>query len=124
VNAPADLHPTVQTLSSYGLGKLDDASAEAVIQHLESCPDCRRRVAEMPADSFPTFSQYCSRSTGLVRQQEVGRQYGQAMGVTRSGTLIETDEDVQRGLLIRDGIGCGVAFVSQYTQPSCVYPTL
>ena len=51
-----DAHPvthlTDQTLSSYGLGKLDDASAEAVNQHLEQCADCRKRVAEMSADSF------------------------------------------------------------------------
>ena len=46
------LHPTDQTLSSYGLGKLDDRSAEAVNEHLEQCPDCRKRVAEMSADSF------------------------------------------------------------------------
>ena len=48
----APLHPTDQTLSSYGLGKLDDRSAEAVNEHLEECPDCRKRVAEMSADSF------------------------------------------------------------------------
>jgi anti-sigma factor RsiW len=52
MDAPARLHPTDQTLSSYGLGKLDDASVEAVNQHLESCPDCRRRVAELSSDSF------------------------------------------------------------------------
>jgi Putative zinc-finger len=46
------LHPTDQSLSSYGLGKLDDDSAEAVNQHLEHCPDCRQRVAEMSAYSF------------------------------------------------------------------------
>jgi anti-sigma factor RsiW len=46
------LHPTDQTLSSYGLGKLDDHSAEAVNQHLEGCPDCRERVAELSSDSF------------------------------------------------------------------------
>ena len=46
------LHPTDQTLSSYGLGKLDDRSAEAVNQHLEECPDCRKRATEMSADSF------------------------------------------------------------------------
>ncbi len=52
MNAPQALHPTDQTLSSYGMGKLDDASAESVNQHLESCPDCRRRVAELSSDSF------------------------------------------------------------------------
>jgi serine/threonine protein kinase len=50
--APRTTHPTDQTLSSYGLGRLDDASAESVNQHLESCPDCRRRVAELTSDSF------------------------------------------------------------------------
>jgi len=52
MNVQPALHPTDKTLSSYGLGKLDDASAEAVNKHLEECPDCRKRVAEMPADSF------------------------------------------------------------------------
>ena len=52
MDAPAKLHPTDQTLSSYGLGKLDDALAEAVNQHLESCPDCRRRVAALSSDRF------------------------------------------------------------------------
>ena len=52
MDAHAALHPTDQTLSSYGLGKLDDASAEAVNKHLEQCPACRKRVAEMSADSF------------------------------------------------------------------------
>ena len=45
------IRPT-RPCSSYGLGKLDDASAEAVNKHLEQCPDCRNRVAEMSADSF------------------------------------------------------------------------
>src|SRR5262249_27515866 len=52
MDAPQALHPTDQTLSSYGLGKLDDAAAESVNQHLESCPTCRRRVAELSSDSF------------------------------------------------------------------------
>ncbi len=52
MNAPQALHPTDQTLSSYGLGKLDDKKAESVNKHLESCPPCRRRVAELSSDSF------------------------------------------------------------------------
>ena len=52
MNAPPKLHPNDQTLSSFGLGKLDDSSAEAVNTHLEQCPECRKRVAELPADSF------------------------------------------------------------------------
>ena len=52
MDAHPAVHPTEQTLSSYGLGKLEDASAEAVSKHLEQCPACRKRVAEMSADSF------------------------------------------------------------------------
>ena len=39
-------------LSSFGLGKLDEPSADVVSKHLEQCPDCRKQVAEMSADSF------------------------------------------------------------------------
>ncbi len=52
MEAAPSLHPTDQTLSSFGLGKLDDRSLEAVNQHLENCPECRKRVGEMAADSF------------------------------------------------------------------------
>src|SRR5690349_9374065 len=45
-------HPTDRTLHAYGLGKLDDISAESVNSHLEGCPDCRQRVAALTADSF------------------------------------------------------------------------
>ena len=38
---PLCIRPT-RPCSSYGLGKLDDASAEAVSKHLEDCPDCRQ----------------------------------------------------------------------------------
>jgi serine/threonine protein kinase len=46
------VHPTDQTLHEYGLGKLDDVSSAPVSKHLESCPSCQRRVAEMSSDSF------------------------------------------------------------------------
>ncbi len=52
MTAHASAHPTDQTLSAFGLGKLDDASAEGVHLHLEDCPACRRRVSEMSSDSF------------------------------------------------------------------------
>jgi hypothetical protein len=52
MDAAAAIHPNDQILQAYGLGKLDDASSEAVSKHLESCSDCQRRVAEMSSDSF------------------------------------------------------------------------
>jgi serine/threonine protein kinase len=45
-------HPTEEVLRAYGLGRLDDAPAASVHSHLEGCPECRRRVAEITSDSF------------------------------------------------------------------------
>jgi serine/threonine protein kinase len=52
MDAPSAVHPTDQTLSSFALGKLADAPAEAVNKHLEECSDCRQRVSEMSSDTF------------------------------------------------------------------------
>lgn len=45
-------HPSLDRLTAFGLGKLDDASSLLVTSHLESCPDCRRQVAEVSGDSL------------------------------------------------------------------------
>jgi serine/threonine protein kinase len=52
MDAPTSFHPTDQSLRAYGLGKLDESSAEVINTHLESCVACRRRTAEMSSDSF------------------------------------------------------------------------
>jgi len=52
MGATAAVHPTDQMLRSFGLGGLDDASAESVNKHLEGCAACQRRVAEMSSDRF------------------------------------------------------------------------
>jgi formylglycine-generating enzyme required for sulfatase activity/serine/threonine protein kinase len=52
MDAAQSTHPTDQTLSSFALGRLDDRSAQAVNEHLMECSDCRKRAAEMSADSF------------------------------------------------------------------------
>jgi hypothetical protein len=44
-------HPSDKTLLAYVLSKLDDGTAETVNKHLESCPPCRCRVAELTSDS-------------------------------------------------------------------------
>ena len=52
MDADASRHPTDQALNAYGLGKLAEAAAGAVHAHLEACPACRVRVAELSSDSF------------------------------------------------------------------------
>jgi WD40 repeat protein/serine/threonine protein kinase len=52
MDAPPATHPTDQTLYAYGLGKLEDFSADSIGKHIDSCPACRRRVAELSSDSF------------------------------------------------------------------------
>jgi serine/threonine protein kinase len=52
MNASQSLHPTDHALRAYGLGNLDAAAAESIDNHLESCSDCQRRVAELSSDRF------------------------------------------------------------------------
>ncbi|HVA50719.1 MAG TPA: zf-HC2 domain-containing protein [Pirellulales bacterium] len=44
--------PFDSLLTDFGLGKLDAVGAEMVSRHLESCADCRQRVASLSGDSF------------------------------------------------------------------------
>ena len=45
-------HPTEDELAAFGLGKACWAFGRYGVAHLEACDDCRRRVAELSADSF------------------------------------------------------------------------
>src|SRR5438309_1633075 len=45
-------HPSADVLRAFGLGKLDDAAAETVLNHLDTCPECRGEVAALSGDSF------------------------------------------------------------------------
>jgi Domain of Unknown Function (DUF1080) len=47
MNDSQRVQPGDQTLQACGLGTLDDAWAESFNQHLESCPDCLRPVAQV-----------------------------------------------------------------------------
>ena len=62
----AAAHPTDQTLEAYGLGKLDDSLAESVSKHLEVCPSCQIRVADLSSDDF----------LGRLRMARIRRGFG------------------------------------------------
>jgi predicted RNA-binding Zn-ribbon protein involved in translation (DUF1610 family) len=47
-----DAHPSPDVLQALGLGKLDDATAETVLNHLETCSDCRKEVETQSGDAF------------------------------------------------------------------------
>jgi serine/threonine protein kinase len=52
MDASLESYPSDHALSFFALGKLDDRSSRAVETHLKQCEGCRRRVAEISADSF------------------------------------------------------------------------
>jgi serine/threonine protein kinase len=45
-------HPSSDILRAFGSGQLDDATAEMVVAHLETCPSCSAKAAGMSGDGF------------------------------------------------------------------------
>jgi WD40 repeat protein len=45
-------HPNANELSEFGLGRLGEEASRTIEAHIESCPDCRRRVEEQADDSL------------------------------------------------------------------------
>jgi serine/threonine protein kinase len=53
MDAQQAAHPTHDRLKAFGLGEpIDPAAAETIEEHLETCAECRRVVAELSADPF------------------------------------------------------------------------
>jgi serine/threonine protein kinase len=52
VETRRNTHPSPDVLQAFGLGKLGDAEAETVLDHLETCSDCRKEVAAQSGDTF------------------------------------------------------------------------
>jgi serine/threonine protein kinase len=53
MDARAATHPSAETLQAFGLGKLTDSLlADTVLQHVETCADCREKVAALSGDDF------------------------------------------------------------------------
>jgi formylglycine-generating enzyme required for sulfatase activity/tRNA A-37 threonylcarbamoyl transferase component Bud32 len=49
---PALAHPSDELLAALASGRLDEATAETVIAHLETCPVCTARASSVPPDSL------------------------------------------------------------------------
>ena len=47
----ATVHPSAEVLQAFGLGKLDVDTADIVMNHLETCPACRK-LAWIPMLGF------------------------------------------------------------------------
>lgn len=50
--SPVTCCPPSQLLVEFSVGRLDEASAETLYQHLETCVICRATVAKVPPDGF------------------------------------------------------------------------
>lgn len=95
MNSQGSPHPTDLTLISFGLGRLDDDSADAVGRHLEACDDCRRRVAQVSADPFLDRIRQASRP--LARE------------VNRTGTFDVASDSDRSDRLAPDELPLGLA---------------
>ncbi len=52
MGARAVSHPTTDALQAFAMGKLDDASADTILRHLDACADCRKAAAALSGDDF------------------------------------------------------------------------
>ena len=50
--AVAELHPSIEELSAFTLGKLDDETQASVEAHVATCSSCQERAANAPDDNF------------------------------------------------------------------------
>jgi serine/threonine protein kinase len=52
MEAHSVLHPSADALRAFALGKLNDATAAVVMNHLDNCTDCCKQVAALSGDDF------------------------------------------------------------------------
>jgi len=59
------LHPALEQLADYGLGRLSEPDSAAVYAHLEACPECRRTVEALPDDTLASLVRAAATVPGL-----------------------------------------------------------
>src|SRR5947208_147151 len=52
MNASPGIHPNVERLKAYGLGRLDPESASQIEQHVATCPTCCDSLVTVPDDKL------------------------------------------------------------------------
>jgi WD40 repeat protein/tRNA A-37 threonylcarbamoyl transferase component Bud32 len=50
--AVAEVHPSIEDLSAFTLGKLDDETQASIEAHVATCSSCQERAANAPDDNF------------------------------------------------------------------------
>lgn len=58
-----ELHPSLDLLTSFGLGRTSDAESLDIEQHLSACEECRKRLEDIPNDSLVNLLQAPSGDT-------------------------------------------------------------
>src|SRR5262249_699324 len=74
--AVADVHPSVEELTAFTLGTLDEEAQAPIEGHVASCTSCQERAANAPGDRFVELlrSAYARTSRGADTFAEAGAQ--------------------------------------------------
>src|SRR5438067_9211050 len=56
-------HPSSEKLADFGLGCLSEADSQVIELHLADCEECRKKLDDIPADSFVSLVQASASDT-------------------------------------------------------------
>jgi uncharacterized protein (TIGR03067 family) len=94
MNAMNATHPNPEDLAAFSLGRLDDAAAETIEEHLSECEACRQAVASAPVDSFVAkvrASESIGGATALLERNREPDAASTAATQTLGGGRVSTD---------------------------------
>jgi serine/threonine protein kinase len=115
--------PPESMLRDFGLGKLDAANAETVTQHLETCTDCRQRVANLSGDSFVGRLRQADGAAHPAPRRERTYVPGESLANMANSTDGSSWGDLPRSSPKADGLGRpphekdGLGSPSSFTAP-------